>query len=65
MVDKTQDFENISSQPFSNKEFKSVIANLKNKKAEGYDTISSEMVKNSPEWTCYMITLIYVFINHL
>ena len=46
--------------PFSKKEFKIVIESLKNCKAEGYDGISNEMLRNAPE---EILDLIYKFMN--
>ena len=45
---------------FSKKEFKSVIENLKVKKSEGYDCVSNEMIKHSPD---IVFNLIYRFTN--
>ena len=45
---------------FSKKEFKKVVQNLKCNKSEGYDCISSEMIKNSPE---NLLNAIYRFLN--
>ena len=45
---------------FSKKEFMLVIKNLKNNKSEGYDCISNEMIKNSPD---IILDLIYKFMN--
>ena len=45
---------------FSKKEFKQIIQNLKTNKSEGFDCISSEMIKNSPE---IMRNTIHKFIN--
>jgi len=43
------------NKPFSKKEFKAVINALKSKKAEGYDGISNEMIKNSPDNILHLI----------
>ena len=48
------------NRPFSNKEFKNVINSLKNKKAVGYDSISNEMIKHSPD---IILNLINRFMN--
>ena len=48
------------NQPFTKKELSYVIKNLKNGKAVGYDKISNEMIKNTPE---QVMTLILDFIN--
>ena len=45
---------------FSKKEFMLVIKYLKNNKSEGYDCISNEMIKNSPD---IILDLIYKFMN--
>lgn len=37
------------NKPFSKNEFKNVIQSLKTNKSEGYDCISNEMIKNSPD----------------
>ena len=50
----------ISNEPFSKKEFTNAIAKLKNKKAEGSDSICNEMIKNAP---CVILDLIHKFIN--
>ena len=36
------------NKPFTEKEFKKIIQNLKTNTSEGYDCISSEMIKDSP-----------------
>ena len=48
------------NKPFSKKEFKKVLQCLKTNKSEGYDCISSEMIKNSPD---IMLNIIHKFIN--
>ena len=48
------------NRPFSKTEFKNVIENLKGNKSEGYDCISNEMIKNSPD---IVFNLIYRFMN--
>ena len=55
---KTEYIENI--EPFTRDEFDKVIKNLKNGKAVGSDSISNEMVKNSPK---VMLDILYNFIN--
>ena len=45
---------------FSKKEFKTIIQNLKTNKSEGYDCISNEMIKHSPD---IMLNTIHRFIN--
>ena len=45
---------------FSKKEFLDVIQNLKNKKAEGFDSISNEMIKNAPT---IILDLIHRYVN--
>ena len=42
------DFSDEFNKIFSEVEFQSIIKNLKNNKAEGYDSISNEMIKHSP-----------------
>lgn len=64
-LDKATELEkNLESvendQPFSRKEFESVLKKLKNEKAEGSDAISNEMIKNSPK---IIIDLIFKFVN--
>ncbi len=49
-----------NDQPFSRKEFESVLKKLKNEKAEGSDSISNEMIKNSPK---IIIDVIFKFVN--
>ena len=44
----TSDYCREFDQQFSETEFQNVIKNLKNKKAEGYDSILNEMIKHSP-----------------
>ena len=48
------------NKPFSKIEYKNVIENLKGNKAEGYDCISNEMIKRSPN---IISNLIYRFMN--
>lgn len=48
------------NKPFSKMEFKNVIENLKGNKAEGYDCISNDMIKSSPN---IISNLIYRFMN--
>ena len=48
------------NKPFTKKDFKKIIQNLKTNKSEGYDCISSEMIKDSPE---IMLNVIHKFIN--
>ena len=48
------------NKPFRRKEFKKIIQGLKTKKSEGYDCISSEMIKNSPD---NMLNVIHRFMN--
>jgi len=50
----------MSSKPFSNKEFKEIIKNLKINKSEGYDCISSEMIKHSPD---ILLNIIHRFMH--
>ena len=49
-----------NNEPFTRKEFEKVIKRLKNGKAEGNDSISNEMIKNSPK---IIIDLVFNFIN--
>ena len=49
-----------NNEPFTRKEFQKVIKRLKNGKAEGNDSISNEMIKNSPK---IIIDLLFNFIN--
>ena len=49
-----------NNEPFTRKEFQEVIKRLKNGKAEGNDSISNEMIKNSPK---IIIDLLFNFIN--
>ena len=51
--------ENLNK-PFSKKELKDAIENLKNNKSAGYDGVTNEMVKNCPE---IVFNLIYRFLN--
>ena len=48
------------NRPFSKKKFKNVIKDLKNKKAEGFDSISNEMIKNAPE---EILCILHRFVN--
>ena len=48
------------SKPFSKKEFRNIVQNLKTNKSEGYDCISSEMIKNSPD---VILNIIHRFMN--
>ena len=48
------------NEPFTKKEFMTVIKNLKNDKAAGFDSILNEMLKNSPP---VVLNLIHRFIN--
>ena len=52
--------DNVTDEPFTKKEFMNVISNLKNNKTIGYDSISNEMIKNSPET---VLDLLLKFIN--
>ena len=49
-----------NNEPFTRKEFEKVIKRLKNEKAEGNDSISNEMIKNSPK---IIFDLLFNFIN--
>ena len=48
------------NKPFSQKEFNKVVRSLKTNKSEGYDRISNEMIKHSPET---MFKTIHRFLN--
>ena len=48
------------NKPFTKKEFETVIKNLKGNKAEGIDSISNEMIKNSPK---EILDLLHKFLN--
>ena len=50
------------NQSFSKKELQSIIKNLKNNKAEGYDSISNEMIKYA---SINVLGLLHCFINLL
>ena len=45
----------ISNVPFTKKEFTDAISKLKNNKAEGFDSIGNEMIKNAPSAILYIL----------
>ena len=49
-----------NDKPYTRKEFDSVINNMKDGKAMGSDSISNEMIKNSPE---IILDILYKFVN--
>ena len=46
--------------PFTRKEFDSIFNKMKNKREDGSDSISNEMIKNSPE---IIVDLLLTFVN--
>ena len=60
LIPKLSAYDNISSEPFTKKEFMNVISSLKNNKAVGLDSIFNEMIKNSPE---DVLNMLLKFIN--
>ena len=56
----SENYNNDINKPFTKKEFEIVIKNLKCVKAEGMDSISNEMIKNSPK---EILVLLHTFLN--
>ena len=67
MLSKTKPDNEDNNKSFTKKEFDNVLKILKDEKAEGSDSISNEMIKNSPKVnsTYYLNLLTFVLKHHL